>query len=153
MEYVVGYCFNKAGTQLALIKKNRPDWQRGQINGIGGKLADHLESPGAAMAREFYEETGVVFEADEWTRFGELVWPGPDSGRVHLFVLFDDRVMDVKTTTDETVLLGDPHQLPSNVLPNLRWLVPAALARRNTNFFLTAEYGDERASLVLKSKS
>lgn len=62
-QYVDGFLFNDDGTEVLLIRKARPAWQVGKLNGIGGKVEDR-ESPASAMGREFLEETGVRF--DEW---------------------------------------------------------------------------------------
>lgn len=34
--YVAGLAFSTDLQHVALIKKNRPDWQAGKFNGIGG---------------------------------------------------------------------------------------------------------------------
>jgi 8-oxo-dGTP diphosphatase len=38
IKYVVGFLFNEGKTKVVLIKKNRPDWQKGYFNGVGGKI-------------------------------------------------------------------------------------------------------------------
>ena len=40
------------GGIVVLTHKNRPAWQAGKLNGVGGKI-ELLESPVAAMVREF----------------------------------------------------------------------------------------------------
>jgi hypothetical protein len=53
MEYVCGFMFANDFTEVALIRKNKPEWQRGKLNGIGGKVEQvghhpddqHTESP------------------------------------------------------------------------------------------------------------
>lgn len=37
-EMVLGFVFNKEHTKIALIKKNRPEWQKDKYNGIGGHI-------------------------------------------------------------------------------------------------------------------
>lgn len=49
--YVAGFMFNEDRTRVALIEKQKPDWQRGKLNGIGGKIEDD-ESPVEAMTSE-----------------------------------------------------------------------------------------------------
>jgi len=34
--YVLGFCFGPSLTTVVLIKKNRPAWQAGRLNGVGG---------------------------------------------------------------------------------------------------------------------
>lgn len=60
-KYVVGFLFNKTMSNVALIEKIKPKWQKGFLNGIGGKIENN-ESALEAMIREFYEETGHKFE-------------------------------------------------------------------------------------------
>jgi 8-oxo-dGTP diphosphatase len=44
--------------KVLLIKKNRPAWQKGKLNAIGGKV-EPGELSYQAMCREFWEETGL----------------------------------------------------------------------------------------------
>ena len=68
--YVVGFLFNPDMTEVVLIKKNRPDWQKGLLNGVGGKI-ESGEDPITAMIREFKEETGV--EIYNWNLFWIII--------------------------------------------------------------------------------
>ena len=61
MDYVAGFCFSECGGRVALIRKLKPEWQRGLLNGIGGKM-EPGESLHSAMVREFEEETGAHVE-------------------------------------------------------------------------------------------
>jgi 8-oxo-dGTP diphosphatase len=65
-EAVVGFLFSENLEEVLLIKKARPDWQRGKLNGVGGKIEKTDASPAAAMAREFEEETGMIVPAIAW---------------------------------------------------------------------------------------
>ena len=56
--YVLGFCFSRDHSKVVLIAKNRPKWQAGRLNGIGGHVEDG-EIPIVAMAREFREESLV----------------------------------------------------------------------------------------------
>jgi 8-oxo-dGTP pyrophosphatase MutT (NUDIX family) len=69
--YVAGFMFDVANKQVALIRKTKPAWQAGKLNGIGGKIEDG-ESPEAAMVREFLEETGCNTDRDDWSHFASL---------------------------------------------------------------------------------
>ena len=58
MKMVVGFMFSVLKSSVVLIKKERPKWQEGKLNGVGGKV-EKGESPFDAMKREFLEETGL----------------------------------------------------------------------------------------------
>jgi 8-oxo-dGTP diphosphatase len=120
MHYVVGFAFDH-GNLVALIRKKRPKWQAGMLNGIGGKI-ELMEKPHDAMVREFREETGVTCE--EWREFIQVVGSG---WSMHCFTT--RAVPDfylLQTTTDEEVVLVDATNLPDDVLFNLRWMIPMA---------------------------
>jgi 8-oxo-dGTP diphosphatase len=84
INYVAGLLFSPSGEHVLLIRKNRPEWQRGKLNGIGGHIEDG-EAPLAAMIREFKEETGMTVK--NWKHFCNLV--GKD-WQVEWFKSFDD---------------------------------------------------------------
>ena len=123
--YVAGFAFddseNGVCTQVALILKARPAWQEGFLNGIGGHIEEG-ESGHAAMVREFEEETGL--NVPNWELF--VILQGIDWS-VAFYRVFGVDLKQVKTTTDEEVVVVPAHSLPSNVLFNLNWLVPLAL--------------------------
>lgn len=62
--YVLGFAFDHLG-RVALIRKNKPKWQAGLLNGVGGKVEEG-ETYLQAMVREFCEETGVASEEHFW---------------------------------------------------------------------------------------
>lgn len=122
-EYVVGFAFDWDG-RVALIRKNRPEWQAGRLNGIGGHV-ESGERPEDAMEREFWEETATRLTA--WDLFAVMDFPG---ARIHFYrrLDLDPRVLDgLITATDEQVCLvwpGDANQ--HLMIPNLTWLIPLA---------------------------
>jgi len=128
--YVVGFLFHKETGDVALIHKNRPDWQAGKMNGVGGHIHDG-ELPIDAMKREFKEEAGIDIE--DWDAFALFQGKGYE---VHLFraVCDTDTARQLKTCTDEEV-----EWVPStnicerlDVIHNLRWVIP--LAKQSGNF-------------------
>jgi 8-oxo-dGTP diphosphatase len=134
INYVVGFMFSKDKQFVALIRKNRPAWQAGKLNGIGGKVEDG-EMPREAMSREFEEETGVWTSLDEWTIRGRLESP---ESRVLILKAESDKVFEVQSPTDEKVNLwimdgGVPH----DSVPNLKVIVPALLLDDIEGIFLT----------------
>ena len=68
IQYVLGFAFNETKEKVALIKKLKPDWQKGKFNGVGGKLEPE-ELPMEAMVREFKEETGYSSTEGDWNFF------------------------------------------------------------------------------------
>lgn len=120
---VCGFFFDPGKTTLVLIRKNRPEWQKGLLNGVGGKVEEG-EFALEAMIREFEEETGVRHE--EWEEFCQLA-DEINGYEVHYFRAFGD-VTKCTSTTDERIELVMPGGIAaSGVIPNLTWLVPLAL--------------------------
>jgi 8-oxo-dGTP diphosphatase len=136
IKYVVGFMFSKSAQRVVLIEKNRPDWQKRKLNGVGGKIELTDISPEAAMQREFYEETGIAYSA--WDRFATL---RGKHATVYVFKAFSDLAQYAQTKTDEEVGRYWVDELPEQVLPNLKFLIPLALTPgyEHTNFYFTEE--------------
>jgi 8-oxo-dGTP pyrophosphatase MutT (NUDIX family) len=137
MDYVLGFAFTVDGS-VALIRKAKPEWQAGKLNGIGGKIEEFDPSPVHAMTREFMEETGVFLEPHLWREVGAVKFGGhrPDkaSGTVYVFALVDAMVQFVTTTTVEEVGLYDAfwcHKNMHELLPNVMTLLYASSIREN----------------------
>tara|TARA_Y100000766_G_C18822098_1_gene563514 strand:- start:178 stop:666 length:489 start_codon:yes stop_codon:yes gene_type:complete len=64
IKYVGGFYFSEDFSKVALILKNKPDFLKGQINFIGGKIEEN-ETSKDAMKREFQEEANK--EINNWT--------------------------------------------------------------------------------------
>jgi 8-oxo-dGTP diphosphatase len=121
-EYVAGFLFEYQN-RVALILKAKPAWQKGRLNGIGGKI-EPGETPLQAMAREFEEETGFVTAEEDWTPFVVLRGEGYC---VHFFRCVLAHAPNLRGSGDEPCGWYAVSDLPRNVIPNLRWLVPLAL--------------------------
>lgn len=123
-EYVNGFMFSLNRNNLLLIEKNRPEWQKGKLNGIGGKIEEG-EKPVDAMVREFEEETGVKTDWRQWEMFA--VMEG-DASRIHYFRAFSEQVFDARKIESETPTIIYPFELQNwTVVPNLEFMVPMAL--------------------------
>lgn len=134
--YVVGFMFSNDRQFVALIRKNRPEWQAGKLNGIGGKIEDG-EIPRGAMVREFREETGLETRWEDWTIRGRI--EGPEF-RVYILQAWSNKVFDAKTVTDENVIIFavDKILLLDNILiPNLKAIIPALLLEDLQGIFLS----------------
>lgn len=118
-EYVAGLLYSDEGDKVTLILKNRPEWQAGFYNAVGGKV-ELGETPEDAMRREFIEEAGVDIE---WNYRFQLTNPGVFS--VHFFSCHSTEAMQhLSTCTDEIVEVVYTYDLPENTIPNLWWIIP-----------------------------
>ncbi len=132
--YVVGFAFSADRSKVALIRKNRPAWQAGKLNGIGGKFLDGEEAL-ACMCREFQEETGVTTRPEDWHYFTKMI--GRD-GDIFFYRMFSDKMLHVSTKTDEIVTVAevDYNYFVREGVSNLVWLVGIALDDNQPEFFV-----------------
>lgn len=98
-EYVLAVAFSADKRKILLIRKLTPEWQRGLLNGPGGKI-EMGETPLQAMIREFKEETGVETTEDHWSGLGAIE---SDVFKVFVFSMFDDIIYQAKTVEKEVV--------------------------------------------------
>lgn len=141
IEYAVG--FLHTDHKVALIRKDRPQWQAGFLNGIGGKL-EQFEQPHDAMVREFREEAGRF--VGPWEHF--LTLEGTKA-RVFCFAIYDEReehIWKLKTQPEETEeveiwsmdRLNTHHR--SETVPNLKWIIPLMMQRAKYAKPITIEF-------------
>lgn len=121
-EYSAGFLFSHAKDRVLLIRKNRPAWQAGKFNAVGGHV-EAFETPHDCMVRECKEETGL--DVPEWKQFVTLRVPG--KAVIHFFAA-TGTVFEARKTTDEALYLAHIAEMNSlQTIPNLRWLIPMAL--------------------------
>lgn len=70
MHYVAGFVFRKHGTEVALIRKAKPAYMAGCLNGIGGAV-ERGEKAVDAQVRETAEESGLQIPAGEWMHYAQ----------------------------------------------------------------------------------
>lgn len=123
--YCLGFAFNLERTHVLLIRKNRPRWMAGRLNGIGGKIEEG-ETPAQAMVRECLEEAGLAIT--EWDAFG--VMEGEDF-EVTCFKAATDTIFDAKSMTDEIVSVFplDFDMFDNEGNPNVSSLIARAVGR------------------------
>lgn len=121
---VCGFAFTADRGSVILIRKNRPEWQKGKLNGVGGHI-EQGEHPNDAMTREFQEETGLYVRKDRWER---VVMMEGDKWHVTFFkcVLTNLDRHQIQTMTDEAVVEVQC-DMPAGMIPNLTWLLPLCL--------------------------
>lgn len=126
IEYSAGLLFSEDRRWVALVEKQKPDWQRGKLNAIGGKI-ESGETPHDCMVREFAEEAGV--QIDRWESV--VVLTGSNFV-VYFFAAFSDLVHSTTTMEAERIVrrgCSDGHVHDGNLIPNLAVIIPIALDR------------------------
>lgn len=125
MNYVCGFAYCEG--DVLLIRKNRPEWQAGKMNGIGGKI-EHAEGIRSAMAREFKEECGIDTDPLQWTTFYVERYR---TGNMVYFMttkLTREQFDSFRSMTDEQVFavhslhIGYKH--PEKLIYNLPYILP-----------------------------
>jgi 8-oxo-dGTP diphosphatase len=131
--YVVGFLFSfdcgcgQICPRVALIKKNRPTWQAGKLNGIGGSI-EFGETPLAAMEREFLEEAGL--KISNWHLF--MVQNAKEE-KIYFYraEVSQEKLRQVKAMTDEEIHIYAIDTVTSHdelvTVPNLKWEIQLAL--------------------------
>lgn len=128
VHFVLGFAFNKEKTKLLLIKKNRPQWQAGLYNGIGGKIEVFDQSPVYAMVREFKEECNLETQVDQWQQFTVI-----NNCFFHMTCFFAvlDNIEQYQSITDEIVYCVSINELLTsnfeNCISNLPELIKDCL--------------------------
>lgn len=123
--YVAGFLIDPKTRTIVLVRKGKPEWQSGRLNGVGGKV-EPGEVGWDAMRREFREETGQ--DVNSWERFAtvEGLW-----GSVEFFRALGPTTK-VQTMESEPIEVHSLDTLPyDQALPNLSWLIPLALYRHD----------------------
>lgn len=138
INYVVGFLFNPKQNKVALIKKIKPNWQKGCWNGLGGKIEGD-ETPQQAMQREFLEEAGVMIEAEDWRHFATiegLNW----TLNCLTFTLLGDASLVIKEEEEVAWISVNEtlHKLP--IISQMYFLIPLALDPCATQVVMNYKY-------------
>lgn len=125
--YTIGIIFNMDLTNVLLIHKLKPEWQKGKLNFPGGKI-EPKEWPVDCVVREIFEECALNTKAIDWNYIGEIENKQRDY-RVDIFTTvhrFEKHGRPI-SQTDELIAWYPVNQLPDNIISNLCFLVPFAL--------------------------
>jgi len=147
VSYVVGFMFSTDLMKVALIRKLKPAWQQGKLNGVGGKI-EQGESGFAAMCREFAEETGYKTTIEEWGHFAEMFGDndgGEGAFKVDFYAAITGDIGLLRSTTQEQIeIVPTAYLSPMSfgVVENIPWLVSLAVdyMRDGRPCFVTAAY-------------
>ena len=122
IQYVNGFLFSPDLKRIILIRKNRPQFQVGLLNGVGGKIKLN-EEPINAMQREFEEEAGL--EIKNWNYFLKLIG---DTWEVYFYYAIAENYKLASSKTDEEIEIHYTFNLSQlEVIPNLKWIIPMAM--------------------------
>lgn len=129
-KYVVGFMFDQRMTSVVLIRKLKPAWQVGMLNGVGGKV-NPGEADRVAMVREFREEAGVHFE--DWKKFATI--SDGKEFKVTFYAAADyEAYRDVQSVEAETIVKSNIRgrgdigfSIDASSVFNINWLIPLAL--------------------------
>lgn len=145
-DYVAGFLFNEPMSLVVLVRKQKPEWQAGKLNAVGGKIEEN-ETPFQAMEREFAEETGLV--VDNWKPLCVLCDPNGNyapNWRVCFFyaVVSFGTMRKVRTIEAEEIDIYKS-EFRDDMIPNLEWLIPMAKSlnsgrERATHFGIDEQY-------------
>lgn len=124
INYVVGFAFSRDKKHVVLMEKQKPEWQKGKLNGVGGKIKES-ENPDDAMVREFKEEADVTFIDANWQQYALLKFP---TANLFCYRIFSDDIFTCKTVEAEevTVIKVKTALASKTIIPNLKILLPMA---------------------------
>ena len=132
-KYVVGFAFSEDCNNILLIRKNKPEWQKGLLNGIGGKI-EAGEFPLDAMTRECEEEAGLILD---WNYRGRIIGENDDLEQFecHLFYTYDDKIYNFIQMEEECVSVYDTGRVRAlAIVNNLKYLIPFGMYNNGTAF-------------------
>lgn len=139
VQCTVGFIFDPTLTQVLLVHKTKPAWQAGKLNGPGGKV-EPGESFLDCMVRECTEETCLTIAAEDWAHTATVHEP---TGCVQFYAaVYSGALTDAAQGDNEAVEWCMVDALPDTVIPNLRFLIPAAREKLRGDGFdvLTCTY-------------
>jgi 8-oxo-dGTP diphosphatase len=155
--YVVGFVFDFTTQTVLMLRKRRPDFQVGKLNGVGGKVEDvdtfnvtQFKSPAHnAMAREWLEEVhGPEILPEQWTEF--CVVEDERGWKVTYFYAHADVHVCHERTDEMVEVVPFKHLCHFEVLPNVLWLVPMALSLHPQHPL--SKFDDRARGFVIKER-
>lgn len=130
-KYVVGFMFDSSFENVALIRKTKPEWQAGKLNGIGGKVELFDETNWHAMMREFGEETGVK-NLTGWNPFCTMSGLNNDGSEFEVDCFYNHGwpLEELKSPEEEKIEIHEVKNIlcgTQNTIGNLPWLITMAI--------------------------
>lgn len=120
-KYTVGFLFTPDLSKVLLIHKLAPEWQKGKLNGLGGKI-ESGEGALPCFLREIEEESGILLVKKQVRLMGTL--RGVD-WQVYVFgVIYEGETFEAKVHEKELIEWFEVSNLPDKCVPNLYWAIP-----------------------------
>lgn len=112
------------GNEILLIEKNRPNWQKGKLNLLGGKIEDD-ESPENAALRELKEEAGLSPLKISPTIMGRVIGSWGIVYCIKVPILFGQDISQREEETEKVSWYNwNEVKKDNRLLPNLKIIVP-----------------------------
>jgi 8-oxo-dGTP diphosphatase len=132
-DYVVGFMLEQLTERVVLVRKTKPAWQVGMLNGIGGKVEASDRTPLEAMEREWLEEMGYPH-----SRWRSIAVIRDERGAIHVFATEVRMFPELPDKIDsgelvETIFLRDLANR-RDVISQMKWLLPLAFEDRGAPF-------------------
>ena len=123
--YVLGLICSPDHKRTVLVRKNRPFWAEGKLNGPGGKIEETDSSPSHAMSRELAEETGLHIPPETWRPLHTLEDP---HYLVYCFFATHPNIYEARTLTDEALEFHEMESLwnRTDLVPSMGLLITLA---------------------------
>lgn len=119
-KFTVGFVFTPGFEKVLLVHKEKPDWQKGLMNGLGGKY-EPGESAEDCVSREVEEEAGLAIPPQLWRYVGKIE---AETWCVDvLCAIWDEDPAEARKCDYEEVEWVSVDELPSNVISNIPWLI------------------------------
>ena len=115
MRVVVGIITDNK--EILLLKKNKPDWQKGLYNGIGGKVELNT-TPLETIIKKCQEELGV--NISNWIELDSEISSSGVEIVYFLTTLNEGEIKKLQSQTDERAELFSINNLPTNILQDLK---------------------------------
>lgn len=132
-KYVLGFAFDYKREHVVLIHKEKPEWQSGKLNGVGGKVEKEDSCIHDSMVREFFEETGVITRNDDWTHYATMSFDNDVMGggaEIYVFRMRNNEIKACSTYEQEVVEIIPLSEVYSRpLMQNLHILIPLALQK------------------------
>ena len=126
MEFVCIYARpvnGRLNTRVLLVRKDRPKWQKGRYNLVGGKI-EKGETPIEAAVRELKEETGLEPAVDCVIQMGKIIGSWGVVHCIKIPVLYNEP--NPREGETEKVVWMEWEKIRNHdlLIPNLRVIIP-----------------------------